>query len=301
MARAAFLGTPALAVPFLHVLASNHDVVGVVTRPDAPRGRSRRPVPSPVAEAAAGLAIEKPAGSAELAPALRSFGELDVAVVVAYGALIRPEALAIPSRGFLNVHFSVLPRWRGAAPVQRAILAGDARTGVTIMKLDAGLDTGPYLAVTSIATGKDRTAGEVLEQLVDTGVALLSRVLDPYLAGRRLPVSQPPSGTTAPKIASSETRLDIEDDPGGFVARAMAFSPSPGAWVEHGGTKLIVLRARLAEGTGEPGTLYFDGRRVHCDVGRGRVELLEVKPSGGRRMPAADWARGRRDELGRLA
>lgn len=301
MARAAFLGTPALAVPFLHLLATNHEVVGVVTRPDAPRGRSWRPVPSPVAEAAAGLPIEKPAASSELAPALRSFGDIDVAVVVAYGTLIRPEALSIPSRGFLNVHFSVLPRWRGAAPVQRAILAGDARTGVTIMKLDAGLDTGPYLAVTSIATGMDRTAGEVLEQLVDTGVELLSRVLDPYLAGSRLPVSQPPSGTTAPKITPLETRLDIEGDPAGFVARTMALSPSPGAWVEHGGTRLTVLRARLADGTGEPGSLSFDGRRVHCGVGRGRVELLELKPSGGRRMPAADWARGRRDELGRLA
>lgn len=303
MARVAFLGTPEVAVPFLEWLVAEHTVAGVVTRPDAARGRSSRPQPSPVASAASqlGLAIAKPARAADVAPALAGFGGLDVGVVVAYGSIIRPDALALPAQGHVNVHFSILPRWRGAAPVQRAILAGDPRTGVTIMKLDEGLDTGPYLAVTSISLAGERTAGEVLEQLVDSGVGLLSRVLDRYLGGGLVPVTQPRSGVTAPKIAPSEARLDVGSEPRDFVARSLAFSPKPGAWVDHGDTRLTILRARLADGTGEPGALSFDGRHVFCSVGSGRVELLEVRPAGGRVMAAADWARGRRDALGRLS
>lgn len=301
MARVAFLGTPALAVPFLQALVERHEVVGVITRPDAPRGRSKRPAASPVSVAATGLKVEKPARGSEVEAALRSFGDLDVAVVVAYGALIRPDALEVPRLGCVNVHFSLLPRWRGAAPVQRAILAGDDRTGVTVMKLDAGLDTGPYLGVTAVGLSPSLTAGDVFERLVASGVSLLSRVLDPYMAGRVIPVRQPEGGTQAPKITADEARLDVLGDPEVFAAKAMAFSPTPGAWIKHEHARFRVLRARVGDRSLAPGQLAFDGRTLLCGVGTASVELVEVQPAGGRAMSGADWARGRRGSLGRLA
>jgi methionyl-tRNA formyltransferase len=191
--RVAFLGTPDAAVPSLRALAAIADVPIVITQPDRPQGRSKRPQPPPVRVVAdeLGLAVAQPERSVEISSMLAAAGPLDAAVLVAFGQLIRPDALAVPRRGFLNVHFSILPRWRGAAPVQRAIMAGDRRLGVTVMVLEAGLDTGPTVATWSTGLGALESGGSVLARLSVGGAALMARVLEPYVHGRLAAITQP--------------------------------------------------------------------------------------------------------------
>ncbi|HKY49253.1 MAG TPA: methionyl-tRNA formyltransferase, partial [Acidimicrobiia bacterium] len=196
--RAVFLGTPAAAVPTLISLSKVATVVAVVTRPDQPRGRSTRPVPSPVKEAAIGLGLAtlQPANGSELTDALKGLGQIDIGVVTAYGTLIRPAALSIPTRGFLNVHFSLLPRWRGANPVVAALLAGDGETGVSIMLLDEGLDTGPLIAGSTVVIGRDETAGELTTRLADLGAEMLVEFLPGWLSRVISATPQPVIGIT---------------------------------------------------------------------------------------------------------
>lgn len=296
--RAAFYGTPAEAVPSLRALARLAEVALVTTRPDKPRGRSGRPQPPPVKRAAVelGLPVSQPGRAAQDLEKLRSLA-VDVAVVVAYGQILPPELLEVPRRGFVNVHFSLLPRWRGASPVVRAILAGDEVTGVTLMQLDAGMDTGPVLAMHPISVGAEETAGELTARLAATGAEMLAAHLPAYLAGGLRPRPQPEDGVTAAaRVRVDEAFVDPTCHRREAVVRAVrAFDPKPGAWTELDGGRLKLWGARAVEGPGpEAGRVEVMAGRVLLGVPGGAVELLEVQPEGRRRMTAGEWMRGRR-------
>lgn len=302
MTRVAFLGTPQVAVPTLRRLAAAADLQVAVTRPDRPRGRSGTPQPSPVKLAALdlGIPVVQPGRRSDLEAALAEHGPLDLAVVVAFGMILPARLLDLPGAGFLNAHFSVLPRWRGAAPVQRAVLAGDRRTGVSVMRLDAGLDTGPVLAIRSTAIGDEETAGELLARLAGTAAELVVELLDAYLTGRVVATPQPGGASAAPKLTADDARLRLDESPEQFVRRVRAMSPAPGAAGQVGGEGFKVLRARVAAGSAPSGALAVEGGRLLCGTGGGRVELEVVQPAGRRPMPGSAWASGRRGELGRL-
>ncbi|MFT3886803.1 MAG: methionyl-tRNA formyltransferase [Arachnia sp.] len=293
--RIVFAGTPEVAVPALDALAaSEHDVVAVVTRPDAPAGRGRRLTPSPVAARAAerGIEVLKPdhprdpefqARLAEIAP--------DACAVVAYGALLPQSALDIPRHGWVNLHFSLLPRWRGAAPVQRAIMAGDTEIGTACFRIVRELDAGDvYLAESRPMP--DATAGEVLAELAASGAAQLVRAMDLVAAGER-PTPQPAEGVTlAAKITADDARLDLAASAEALRNQVMGCSPDPGAWCELDGQRFKVLRARVGGPEGlAPGELAATKRALYVGTGTGALELLEVQAPGKRRMPGADWAR----------
>jgi methionyl-tRNA formyltransferase len=295
--RAVFLGTPAAAVPSLISLAALAEVVAVVTRPDKPRGRSARPVPSPVKEAAAGLGLTtlQPADASQLTETLKGIGHIDVGVVTAYGTLIRPEALALPARGFLNVHFSLLPRWRGANPVVAALLAGDPDTGVSLMLLDQGLDTGPVVAESTVVIGRDETGGELTTRLATLGARMLIEFLPWWVAGASPATPQPAIGVThAPKLAKSELLLNTSESAEALARRIRALAPSPGAVLMAGGMNVRVLAGRTIRRNLEVGELAALDERVLVGTGRESLELLVVQPPGKRPMAAAAWLRGLR-------
>lgn len=301
MTRIVFLGTPGAAVPTLEALASRHPVVAVLTRPDRPRGRSNRPRPSPVKEKAAelGIPVHTPEDHHEMAAALALHAPLDLAVVVAYGRLIRPEALGLPRHGMLNVHFSLLPRWRGAAPVARAILAGDPMTGVTIIRLDPGLDTGPVLTAQAVDIGVEETAGELTERLSRLGAALLAGVVRPYAEGRIVPVPQSEEGASyAPKVSKAERPLDPTGPRGDALRRVRALSPEPGATLEVDGSVMQVLTARPYDSSPPPGKWRRGGRAPVVGFSDGGIELVEVKPAGRKAMTGEAWLLGRRSQSG---
>jgi methionyl-tRNA formyltransferase len=290
--RVVFLGTPDVAVPTLERLVGIAHVPLVVTQPDRPVGRSKKPQPPPVKEAAVALGIEvaQPARSAETAAILEHHGPFDVAVLVAFGQLIRPAALAIPRRGFLNVHFSMLPRWRGAAPVQRALMAGDPRVGVSVMELEEGLDTGPVLAVRSSAVGAGEDAGTVLDRLATAGAGLLGSVLMSHVFGRVVAVRQPDDGiTVADKITSADRPIDWTAPAERIVNQIRGLAPRPGATALFEGMPMKILRAEVGRGTLEPGRV---GPDASVGAGQGLVHLLTVQPAGKQPMPAAAWLRG---------
>jgi methionyl-tRNA formyltransferase len=298
--RVAFLGTPDAAVPSLVALAAIAEIPIVVTQPDRPQGRSKRPLPPPVkvAAAAMGLTVAQPEGSGEIAAMLEGAGPLDAAVLVAFGQLIRPEALAVPRRGFLNVHFSILPRWRGAAPVQRAIMAGDGRLGVTVMVLEAGLDTGPTVATWSTVLGDSESGGAALSRLSEGGAALMARVLGPYIEGRLAVVPQPPGATLAAKITAVDRAIDWTESATDTARRVVALGPRPGASTRFREQPFKVLAAEAVGGEGEPGLI--DVSDLTVGTGAGRLRLIEVQPAGRTPMDAADWARGLSGEPGRF-
>lgn len=298
--RAVFYGTPAEAVPALSVLADMAEVLLVTTRPDRPRGRSGRPRPPPVKEAALarGLPVAQPGRAADELDGLRALGP-DVAVVVAYGQLLPPELLAVPAAGFVNIHFSLLPRWRGASPVVRTILAGDPVAGVTLMVLDEGLDTGPVLAVEPTAVRPGETAGELSARLATRGAALLATHLPGYVAGETAPRPQPPDGATAAaRVRVAEAFVDPTRHRREAVLRAVrAFNPRPGAWTFLDGTRVKLWAARPAEAAAPPpGVAAEVGGAILLGAADGPVELVEVQPAGRDRMAAAAWMRGRRGQ-----
>nr|WP_108872001.1 methionyl-tRNA formyltransferase [Tessaracoccus timonensis] len=295
--RIVFAGTPDVAVPSLDALVqSSHEVVGVVTRPDAPAGRGRKLTPSPVAARAEELELPvlKPVHprDEEFQTALRAL-EPDACAVVAYGALLPQSALDIPAEGWINLHFSVLPRWRGAAPVQRAVMAGDNETGTTCFRIVPALDAGPIFDVERHPM-PEATAGELLAQLADSGAAQLVRVMDAIAQGAK-PEEQPSDGTTvASKLTVDEARIDFHRPAEDVRNHVLGCSPDPGAWCMDGDARLKIFRARLAPDVeAEPGTLVVTKRQAFVGCGEGAVELLEVQASGKRRMAAIDWARGK--------
>jgi methionyl-tRNA formyltransferase len=296
--RIVFAGTPETALPSLEALvASRHDVVAVVTRPDAPAGRGRTMTPSPVAVAAEAHGIEvlkpvKPSDPAFMAR-LRELAP-DCVPIVAYGALIRREALDIPRYGWVNLHFSVLPSWRGAAPVQRAIMAGDEVTGATVFSLVEELDAGPVLGTITELIRDDDTTAELLERLADWGSKLLVDVIDHIEDGDIAAVPQPEENISfAPKLTTEEGRIDWNRPAFAIDRHIRGCSPAPGAWTTLAGERVKIGRSTIAEDrTLEPGRIGVGKREVRVGTTTTDLVLGEVQAVGKKRMAAADWARG---------
>jgi methionyl-tRNA formyltransferase len=297
--RVAFFGTPAFALPSLRELLRRRiDVAAVITRPDRPHGRSRSTlVPPPVKQVALEhhltvLQPERPVGDVFVA-GLRHF-HLDLGVVVAYGHILRPEVLTIPRLGMINVHASLLPRWRGAAPIAWALLHGDTETGISIMQMEAGLDSGPVLlrARTPIADGE--TSGQLTERLAELGAGALGDALERISQGGVIGELQDHTvATYAPKIDRALTHVPFDEGARAVARRIQAFDPVPGAWgtLREGTVKLF--GARVVEGAGEPGTVIGAGQALVVAAGGQAVEIAEVQPAGRPRMAAAEWVRGR--------
>jgi methionyl-tRNA formyltransferase len=302
--RIVVAGTPAVALPPLEALASSrHEIAGVVTRPDAASGRGRRVSRSPVAEwaDARGLPVLQPVKPSE--PAfLEALAELapDCCPVIAYGALVPRAAREVPKHGWVNLHFSVLPAWRGAAPVQRALMSGDQVTGATTFLLEAGLDTGPVYGVMTERVRPADTAGDLLARLAEGGAELLVRTLDGIEEGSIEAVPQPSQGVSlAPKIAVEEARVDWRLPAIAIDRRVRGCTPEPGAWTVFRGERLGLGPITVQddeEPALSPGSLRVTKRSVVVGTATGAVTLGEVRPAGKRPMPAADWARGVRPE-----
>lgn len=294
--RAAFLGTPSAAVPSLAALMEVASVEFVVTQPDRPKGRGRRVESSAVKLAAHewGLAVYQPETHAELLGMFDQAG-LDIAVVVAYGRILRPAVLESVDRGFVNVHFSLLPRWRGAAPVERAILAGDQYTGVSLMVLDEGLDTGPVFAAAEIEINEYESAGALTGRLASLGADVLRDHLDDYEHGRLRPARQMATGaTTAPRLTTAEAALDTGIGPTAFARAVRAFNPRPGAWIQAEGQRIKVFEVGPATPDVAAGDVQVVGGRPILGLASGAVELVEVQPAGKPRISGKAWANGRR-------
>jgi methionyl-tRNA formyltransferase len=297
--RIAFFGTPAFAVPALRELLRRRlDVAAVVTRPDRPQGRSRSTlVPPPVKTVAieAGLSVlqpERPVGDVFTA-GLRHL-RLDLGVVIAYGHILRPEVLAIPRLGMINVHASLLPRWRGAAPIPWALLYGERETGISIMQMEAGLDTGPVLLRSRTAIAEGETGGQLAERLAELGAVALGDAVDRIAQGGAIgEVQDHTAATYAPKIDRSLTHVTFDDGARAAARRIQAFDPSPGAWVTLRGGAVKLFGARVVEGAGDPGTVIGAGQALVVAGGADAVEVAEVQPAGKARMTAAEWVRGR--------
>jgi methionyl-tRNA formyltransferase len=304
-----FAGTPAAAVPSLDALLASdrHQVAAVVTRPDKPSGRGRTVTPSPVKARAdqAGIEVLAPekASDPEFLDRLRGLGP-DCCPVVAYGALLRPAALAIPRHGWVNLHFSVLPAWRGAAPVQHAILAGDDITGACTFRIEEGLDTGPVYGTVTTPIGRRDTAGELLDRLATQGAALLVATLDGIEDGSLQPIPQPPDGASyAPKVTVDDARIDWTTPALRVDRVTRACTPDPGAWTSFRDRriKLLPVEPTIAPDDVEarPGEIRVTGRGdVRVATGGGWVRLGDVRPEGKPVMSAAAWARGTRPQAG---
>lgn len=299
--RLVFAGTPAIALPALRALvASEHEVVAVITRPDAPAGRGRRMAPSPVGALADELGIEalrpRRPGDPDAVARLTELAP-DCCPVVAYGAILPARILTIPTHGWLNLHFSVLPAWRGAAPVQHALKAGDPVTGATTFRIVEELDAGPVLGVVTETVRPRDTSGDLLERLSISGANLLVETLDGIEAEALEARPQPADGVTfAPKVTVDEARVDWSA-PGRHIDRLVrAMTPEPGAWTTFRGDRLKLgpVMPRLDSTGLAPGALDVGRSAVLVGTGTHAVELAEVRPLGRRPMPAADWARGSR-------
>ena len=295
--RIVFAGTPEAALPSLEALVdSAHEVVAVVTRPDAPSGRGRSLAPSPVGARAAQLGIEtlkppRPSDNGfvtrlnEIAP--------DCCPVVAYGAVIPQRVLDIPAHGWVNLHFSLLPAWRGAAPVQHAVLAGDRVTGATTFRLVPELDAGPTYARVTTPIGPSDTSGDLLERLAVSGAQLLVQTLDGIASGALSPEPQPSRGVTlAPKINVADAELDWGLAADLLDRRIRGCAPNPGAWTTFRDERLKIAAATPTEVVLPAGLLEVSKRAVRVGTATTALELLRVQAQGKKPMPAADWARG---------
>lgn len=303
--RVVFAGTPEVALPPLEaVAASRHELVGVVTRPDAPAGRGRRLVPSPVAARAEelGVPVLKPEHprDPEFQERLRALAP-DCVAVVAYGALVPQSALDIPPHGWVNLHFSCLPAWRGAAPVQHAIWAGDEVTGATTFRLVRELDAGPTYGVMTERIRPHDTAGDLLARLAEGGAGLLVATLDGLEDGTLEARPQPLDGVSlAPKITVDDARVDWHHPAAALERQVRACTPAPGAWTTLDGERLKLGPVSPDRDHPElaPGALAVAKSSVHVGTGTVPVRLGEVQAVGKRPMPAADWARGLRPAPG---
>lgn len=296
-----FAGTPETAVPALEaLLAGRHEVAAVVTRPDAPAGRGRRLVASPVAQRAeeAGIEVLKPRrpSDTDFLARLKEIGP-DCCPVVAYGALLRKDALEIPQHGWVNLHFSLLPAWRGAAPVQHAVMAGDDITGASTFLIEEGLDSGPVYGTVTEEVRPADTSGDLLERLARSGARLLAATMDGIEDGSLAARPQPADGVTlAPKIQVTDAEVDWTA-PALRVDRLIrGCTPAPGAWTLFRGERLKLWPVRLAAGRAElaAGEIAVRKNTVRVGTGSHEVELGDVQPQGKKRMTAGDWARGHR-------
>jgi len=293
--RLAFMGAPDFALPTLDALiAAGHEIAAVYSQPARPAGRKQVLTDTPVGATARalGLPLRTPA-SLKTPEAQADFAalDLDAAVVVAYGLLLPRPILTAPRLGCLNLHASLLPRWRGAAPIQRAILAGDDKSGVTIMQMDEGLDTGPVLAARSVALTPETTGRSLHDRLAGLGATLLVETLEAFAAGRLAAQPQPAEGATyAAKLSRAESRLDWSRPAVVLERQVRAFTPWPGSHFECAGQRIKVLRAALAEGRGRPGEVLDRGLSVAC--GEGALCLLELQRPGRAPQPAEAFLRG---------
>ncbi|MFJ4284455.1 methionyl-tRNA formyltransferase [Paenarthrobacter nicotinovorans] len=295
--RVLFAGTPAVAVPSLDALVkAGFDVVAVLTRPDAPLGRKRVMTPSPVAARAEELGIDiiraakvdadTTARIADYAP--------DVAAIVAYGGIVPRPALDVPKHGWVNLHFSLLPAWRGAAPVQRSLMAGDDITGAVTFQLEEGLDTGPVFGTLTEAVSPEDTAGDLLERLSFSGAVLLSQTLSAIDAGQASPQPQTGEVSLAPKLSLDDGRLDWQKPALALTRQARGVTPEPGAWTTLDGQRVklesVGLRPEVRDLA--PGAIRVDGKVVLVGTGSHAIELGRIQPAGKKMMSSADWARG---------
>ncbi|WP_444460889.1 methionyl-tRNA formyltransferase [Rhodobacter capsulatus] len=289
--RVIFMGTPEFSVPVLEALAARHQVVAVYSQPPRPAGRGKALRPSPVqarAEAL-GLPVRHPLNFK--APEDRAaFADLnaDIAVVVAYGLILPQAILDAPRRGCLNIHASLLPRWRGAAPIHRAILSGDAETGICIMQMEAGLDTGPVLLREALTIGATETTGELHDRLSAMGARMICETLERL--DSLTPEAQPEAGVTyAAKIDKAEAKIDWTRPAAELVRLVNGLSPFPGAWCEVAGERVKLLRAEPVSGAGVPGTVLH-GFDIAC--GTGALRVLEAQREGKKPMPSAEILKG---------
>ncbi|HET9872130.1 MAG TPA: methionyl-tRNA formyltransferase [Propionibacteriaceae bacterium] len=297
--RLVFAGTPEVALPSLNALIdSDHDVIAVVTRPDAPSGRGRTLRPSPVAARALELGIEvlRPARPRE-PEFIERLNELapDCCPVVAYGALVPQRVLDIPRHGWVNLHFSLLPAWRGAAPVQHALLAGDSVTGATTFRLVAELDAGPIFGTVTDQIGPSDTAGDLLTRLSESGARLLTDTMDGIAAGTLTAVEQPDDGITlAPKINVEDARIDWQQPAETIDRLIRGCNPAPGAWTTFRAERFKINSASPQPDAAAlaPGELLVSKRSVLVGTGSKPLELGQVQAQGKKPMSAADWARG---------
>lgn len=303
--RLLFAGTPAAALPSLRALIASqrHQVVAVLTRPDAPAGRGRQVERSPVAALADEHGIEVLAPRRPSAPAfLDRLRELapDCAPVVAYGALVPRTALDIPAHGWVNLHFSLLPAWRGAAPVQAAIRHGDEVTGASVFELEEGLDTGPVYGVLTEAIRRGDTSGDLLDRLATAGAQLLLATMDGIADGNLVAVPQPADGVSlAPKVSVADARVDWLAPAQAVDRLVRSVTPDPGAWTDFRGERLKLgpVDPSTVDGLAA-GELLVEKRRVLVGTASTAVQLGTVRPTGRKPMPAPDWARGVRIETG---
>jgi len=300
--RIVFAGTPTPALPSLQrfIDSPHHEVIAVLTRPDAAAGRRGKPAPSPVAQLAldTGIPVLRPdrpnsteslAEMTELAP--------DCCAVVAYGALLSAQMLAVPARGWVNLHFSLLPAWRGAAPVQAAIAAGDSVTGATTFRIQPALDSGPVYGIVTETIRAHDTAGELLDRLALSGGALLEATLDGIADGSLTPVPQSCDGVSvAPKVSVDEARIRWALPAHVIERRIRAMTPNPGAWTMIGDMRIKIGPVTVVESgdAAEPGVILAERTRVLVGTGSVPIQLGQIQPPGKKLMAAADWVRGAR-------
>jgi len=300
--RLVVAGSPAAAVPTLRRLAaSDHEIAAVLTRPPTPQGRKRVLTPTPVAQVAAelGLPVIEASRVDDDVTARIAALDVDLGVIVAYGALLRRPALDAPRLGWVNLHFSDLPAYRGAAPVQRAVMAGDARTAASVFQLVEALDAGPVFAADPFEIDPEATAGEVLAAMAESGAETVARVVDAIAAGTAVATEQTGEPTLAPKTTIDDGRIDFDAPAAVVHARLRGVTPEPGAYAHLGETRVKLLRSnRLTGGPADPaphlapGALALHGGRLLVGTGDTPLALLEVQPAGKKAMDAAAWARG---------
>jgi methionyl-tRNA formyltransferase len=296
--RVVFMGSPDFALPSLRALQKTFQVVGVVTQPDRASGRGRELKSPPVKMLALELNLPlmqpEKLRQSEAAEQLR-FWNPDLIVVAAFGQILKPDVLDLPRYGCINVHASLLPRWRGAAPINAAILHGDEQTGVTIMKMDVGLDTGPVLTQRAVRLTQDDTAGSVFESLSRFGAELLIETLPDYLSGKIMPCPQPENGETyAPMLKKEEGRLDFTHSAEELERRVRAFNPWPGAFMQVDGVLLKVHRAHVKAGNELAGSRFVYQNQPAVGAGSGLLILDEVQPAGKKSMSGAAFLSGAR-------
>lgn len=302
MAKIVFMGTPDFAVLTLEQLIQHHEVIGVVTQPDRPAGRNRQVQMSPVKQVALSNSISvfqpEKIRRAEAIAELKHWSP-DVYVVAAFGQILPQSVLDIPPFGSINIHASLLPRWRGAAPIQAAIRAGDAESGITIMKMDAGLDTGPMLAKRAIPLTHDETGQSLHDRLAVLGAELLVETLPDYLEGKISPQPQPEQGVTiAPQIKKEEGNLDWTQEAVTLERLIRAFTPWPGTYSRWNGQLLKIMKATVVEGQAQPGEVVNLRHGLAIGTGNGLLGLEYLQLAGRKVMSAEEFARGHADFMG---
>ena len=292
--RIAVAATPDVAIPTLNaLLVSEHELVSVITRADAPAGRGRELQASPVAQWAKtrNLLTYKPESASLISELVK---DLDLVITIGYGFILPDSTLQVPRHGFINLHFSLLPRWRGAAPVQRAIESGDIATGVTVFKLDKGMDTGPIYVTEQIPLSPDVNSGELLLTLAKLGVGPVLQTLDLIKAGTEPKVQSEVGATRAEKLSKEEGHIDWNCDAIAIQRKVNAFNPNPGAWSQFRGQNLKLNKVRMTDQLLAPGAIETSNKSVFVGTSTTAIELLEVTPSGKSTLPASAWANGAR-------